>query len=172
LIQFLKSGVLKPPQAVTDAPPPNARHVGFIVPNFDEGSLLLKNAQGQFFRLSWEKKTENRRRALPPGDYHLMGYRIVRRDAKGDEWFISVTARGTQRVTVRAGQEQPVEVSETITVQCRAKPGGAGVEVQMMIMDKNQSGLSIYRNGKRIPMRYTVTDAQGKEVASGMMNYG
>lgn len=172
MIQFLKSGALKPPQAVTDAPPQNANNVGFIVPNFDEGSLLLKNAHGQFFRLSWEKKTENRRRALPPGSYSLMGYRIVRRDAKGDEWFVSVTARGTQRVTVHAGHEQQVKVSENVTVQCRAKPGGEGVEVQMMIMDAQHSGLSIYHNGKRIPIRYNITDAQGKEVASGTMNYG
>lgn len=157
---------------MTDAPPQNANNVGFIVPNFDEGSLLLKNAHGQFFRLSWEKKTENRRRALPPGNYSLMGYRIVRRDAKGDEWFISVTARGTRRVTVHAGYEQQVKVSETVTVQCRANSGGPGVELGMMIMDEHQSGLSIYHKGKRIPIRYTVTDAQGKEVASGTMNYG
>ncbi len=154
--------------------------MGFITPGFEEGSLLLKNEHGQFFRLAWEKgdlvssdnAAQDRRRALPPAVYTLTGYRIVRRDDKGSVWFVSATAQAIRRLTVSAGEEQKVSVDETILMQCKALPGDGNVTIQMMIQGEHHSGLTIYRDGKRIPMQYRMTDAQGKDITSGTMNYG
>src|SRR5688572_15185986 len=101
MIAYLRSGELKPPRPVASAPGPEAARAGFLTTNIEEGSLFLKCTAGDHYRLEWPKQppapaadsapqaVPNRRRALPPGDYTLTGYRVVRRDARAVEWFIS-----------------------------------------------------------------------------------
>src|SRR5262249_29701872 len=139
---------------------------------------------GEHYRLEWpqaqpapsadpaDRARSDRRRALPPGEYTLTGYRVVRRDAKSVEWFLSATGPNLRRLIVRAGEEQHVPVDETIHVTGGAHPDGRGVEIQVMIAGEKGSGLSIYRGGRRIEIGYRLADAQKQELARGTLNYG
>ncbi|GIS61850.1 MAG: hypothetical protein CM1200mP2_40750 [Planctomycetaceae bacterium] len=42
----------------------------------------------------------------------------------------------------------------------------------MTITGENESGLTIFRQGRRIAIQYRVLDAQGRAIASGVMKYG
>lgn len=184
LIAFLKTDELKPPRAVVAAPNKEAAAAGFLTASFAEGTLFLKSARGEHYRLEWPKEQRkpsaeptpkaapDRRRALPPGEYILTGYRVVRRDAKEVEWFISATSPNLRRVALKAGEEQRVQVDETIHLTALAQPSDGGVKIQAKITGEERSGMSIYRDGKRIEIGYRLVDAQKKELGSGTMHYG
>lgn len=178
---FLKSGALQGPRAVTTPPAKNEDQAGFVKPSFEEGSLLLKNKDGAFFRLVWQKKesgspaatvANDQRRALPPGDYTLTGYTIVRRDDQKKEWFLWATGRAIGKLTVRAGKEQQVRVDETIQARFTARSGVDSVLIQVAVSGEHHSGLSIFREGQRIPIHYHIASAQGQELATGTVEYG
>jgi hypothetical protein len=44
--------------------------------------------------------------------------------------------------------------------------------VQSNVQGLHGAGMTIYRNGKRIPMAYKITDSDGKLIESKGMNYG
>ena len=173
LIKYLSSGAVKPPTSVTSAPKSRTAAFGFIVPDFTLGSLLLKNEHGHFYRLSWEGERDGKKpRALPPGSYTLTGYRLIRKDSEGRQWFVSATSHGIRKLEVRPGEEQKVAIDDTIRIQKALLPAGDRADLRMMIQGEHQSGLSIYRDGKRIPIAYRVTDGRGAVLAQGSMTYG
>ncbi|GIS61851.1 MAG: hypothetical protein CM1200mP2_40760 [Planctomycetaceae bacterium] len=48
-------------------------------------------------------------RALDPGVYTVIGYRVMRRDKTGARWFVSATeTRGLKRISVLAGKRQRI----------------------------------------------------------------
>jgi hypothetical protein len=152
-----------------------------VVPGFEQGALLLADGAGRKFRLSWDQTSErrggkdnsaDRRRALPPGEYKLTGYRLIRKDAKGTEWFLSATGHLIRKVSIRAGETQKVDIPETVSIRQGLAKRGDRVDVQMSVLGEHHSGLSIYRAGKRIPVSYRIADALGREVARGEMKYG
>lgn len=177
---FLKSGALQGPRAVTAPPAKNEEQAGFVKPGFEEGSLLLKNKDGAFFRLVWQNKedgtpgtvADDLRRALLPGDYTLTGYTIVRRDDQKKEWFLWATGRAIRKLTVRAAEEQQVRVDETIQARFTARSGGDSIQIQVAISGEHHSGLSIFREGQRIPIHFHIASAQGHELATGTVEYG
>ena len=155
------------------APPAKEPGGGSVVVNFEEGSLFLKNGAGEYFRLEWAKGAPaDRRRALPAGDYTLTHYRIVRRDEKGSEWFIAATSRAIRKLTVKAGEELRVELTEFIGLNFRARVAGNGAVIQSGLSGEPCAGLSIYRDCKRIDLGYKIIDPAGKELAAGMLEYG
>ena len=171
MIKYLSSGAVKPPTAVTPRLPAKPAAAGFVLPGFERGSLILKNQHGEYFRLSWEgDRARKERLALPAGTYTLTGYRLIRRDTDGKEWFLSATSHGIRHIEVRPGAEQRVALDDTIRIQRGLAPNGA--QVQMMIQGEGHSGLSIYRNGKRIPIGYRITGEDGVVLAQGSMTYG
>ena len=44
--------------------------------------------------------------------------------------------------------------------------------LMMNVQGEGKSGMTIYAAEKRIPIHYRVFDRDGKELASGTMNYG
>jgi hypothetical protein len=184
MIAFLKSGELEPPHPVTVAPRKEATGIGFLTASFDEGTLFLKGSTGEHYRLEWpriqrapaadpaRKEVSDRRRALPPGEYTLTGYRVVRRDAKAVEWFLSATAFNLCRLIVRADEEQQVQIGDKIHLTGGAHPDAGRVEIQVMLAGEKGSGLSIYRDGKRIEIEYRLLDTQKNELARGTLKYG
>ena len=155
--------------------------------------MFLKNGQGEITRLEWEPmeadagdrgKSEKRShqpvardggrlRALPAGTYTLTGYRVGREDDQGASWFISVILAhyDKHQITVRPGEISQIEIDPTVAVSCRANATGKFI-VQAGLQGMHQAGLTIYRNGKRIPMGFSITAADGKLLESGGMNYG
>jgi len=183
LIEFFKTGVLESPRAIATAAHRDNEEVGFVAPSFDEGTIVLKNASDEFVRLEWPKtdrvtakKTDRpiatMRRPLPPGKYTVTNYRMVRRDHGGREWFISATGKNIRQIEVVAGQTHRLDLRPEIAMNCRVKMTASGVDVQAVIMGEHHAGLTIYRDGKRIPMEFVIVDADGKELASGPMTYG
>jgi hypothetical protein len=178
----LKSGKLTPPRAVTAAAKKDARGVGFVVASFERGSLMLKDADGQYIRLSWEndrkkdakkKESHARLRALKPGSYTLTGYRILRTDQEGKPWFISATSpHGIRKFTVREGEVSSIQLRDAIFVQCKVRPTDEGLRVMAGVQGEHHSGLSIYSDGKRIAMHYVVHGADGAKLSTGKMEYG
>ncbi len=150
--------------------------VGIVVPGFDRGSLFLKDEDGRYFRLAWEDDglvgPRNQRRALPPGRYTLTGYRVIRGDANGDDWFISVTSKDLRPIEVMWNRETLIDPSDTIDVKSRVGWTKDGVGIFMTVQGERSSGLTIYRSGKRIPITYSLYDPSGGKIANGDMKYG
>ncbi len=172
MIAFLKTDALPRPQRVTAPPAKDDGKSGILTPTFEEGSLLLKDRDGAHFRVGWQKDDADRRRVLPPGEYTLTGYTLVRRDPQGKEWFVGASGKRIRKLTVRAGEEQKVALDEAVFMQCRPVLGKGQVQVQMILQGEHHSGLTLYRDGKRVLVGYRLTDGQGKEVASGQLEYG
>ena len=145
---------------------------------------MLKDTDGRHVRLSWEngrpknkgakkKDSEGRLRALKPGTYTITNYRILRDDKQGKPWFISATsAHGIRKLTVRKGQINRVQLSDAIHVRCRVRPTDEGLRVTAGVQGEHHSGLSIYREGKRIAMHYVVRGPGGEKLSTGKMEYG
>ena len=113
-------------------------------------------------------------RALKPGRYSVTGYRISRTNDKGEDWFISgILPRHGRAIQVTPGKIIRLAFTPDITIACRghAAPDGR-FAVRAMIAGKDRSGLSIYRNGKRISMAYKISAADGEKLEAGKMNYG
>lgn len=163
------------PQAIASPPAADAGAVAVITPTFDEGSLLVTDAHGKFFRLLWPAKDggkEDRRRALSPGKYRLTGYHLVRRDTQGKEWFIWVNLHAGRPLTAHAGDSLPVKTDDTITLTCKAKAAVGAVEIMAAVTGDHHAGLTIYKEGKRIPLHYRITGRDNQVLATGTLEYG
>ena len=113
------------------------------------------------------------RRALRPGVYTLVSYRIVRRDKKGTRWHLSATeSRGVSRFAIVAGKTKALELDPAVAVDVAARRVTSGVRVQASVTGESEAGLTIYRNSRRIAVEYRILDRQGALVASGPMKYG
>ena len=158
---------------------------------------MLRDAKKRVLRIAWEPRTpkdikpKNRRkgtpvgrklkasaavnnsRALDPGVYNVIGYRVIRHDKAGVGWFVSGTeSRGIKRITVVAGSRQKIDIDPAIAVDCVSLRTKTGLRILMTITGHNESGLTIFRQGRRIGIEYRVLDEQGRSVAEGVMKYG
>ena len=197
MIRFLRSGALKPPRTIHRPPKAGSTGYGLVVPSFDEGVVVLRDAKRHVVRVAWEtltpkvtkpkkpkkrvpsvqkrrkRATGNNSRALDPGVYTIIGYRVIRRDKTGTLWFVSATeTRGLKRISVTAGKRQRIAIDPAIAVDCAALRSKTGLRILMTITGENESGLTIFRQGRRIAIEYRVLDAQGRAIASGVMKYG
>lgn len=184
LIEFLKQGTLDAPRAVTTARADRVENAGFVTASFGEGEAILKDDHGDHFRLVWadsavrqpdrtkDNAATDARRPLAPGSYSVVSYRIVRRDDQGTEWFISASGQPVGKLRVTSGAEVRLDIKAEISMECRVKSTGQGVNVQAMIAGAHKAGLTIYRDGTRVPMSYAIRDSDGREIASGPMGFG
>ena len=144
--------------------------VGYVTLSEGIGALLVKDADGQDWRLSWEgdESGADRRRALPQGSYDVTGYRLIDRSREDELWHISATGVRHWRLEVDAGETEEVEIDATVHM----RSGMRGKRATMSIVGMHGAGLSIYKDGRRIPINFRVTDSQGEVLAKGPMNYG
>ena len=153
---------------------------GYVVCDLEEGELFLRGPAHKVYRLKWRKTDKDRRRVLPVGRYSVTGYRVVRRDKKGVPWFISTTSHGYRKLVVRSNREARVRVDPVVLVNVRAEMEAGTLHAQMTIngkrpgrlLRKHPIGLSIYRDGKRIPVGYRFLDRRGQVIARGTFKYG
>jgi hypothetical protein len=163
------------PRVVAEPPSSAQRDHGFVTAAFAEGTLLLRDEQDNYLRLEWGSASQpatDARRALPPGSYELTGYRITRRDDNGVAWFVAATGHAIQRIQIRSGQTTAVKVGDAVQFQLTARRRGQAVVLQTPVAGDAHAGLSVYRDGRRITLRYRVTDADGRELAAGDLRYG
>lgn len=136
---------------------------------FDRSSVLLRTGEGKFVRLDWEAGGGAEKSiVLAPGTYQIRGYRILRRGKDGADWFISGIPPKPIDVLVQSGRTLTLLSDDTIVIASKNASGNLGMEIRGL----QRSGVSIYRDGKRIPISYELLDAAGKVVESGRMNYG
>jgi len=154
------------------APDAVAADEAVLVPALAEGvrgaAAFLRDERGLVRRVSWERDEADRRRALPAGTYELVGYRLLARDAAGVAWHVSAGGKTLRTLELAAGEETRLELDPTIHLQRRLN----GRAVEVAVQGEAQSGLSIYRDGKRIPLAYRVLDARGAVLAEGPITYG
>lgn len=168
MIEYLEQKPLQLP-IVLDAPSAPQAGEGSLSTNLKAGVVLLEDAKGQAFRLSWQasEAAAERSRSLPAGAYKLRTYRILG-EADGVQWHVSASAPKIQMLEIRAGQETPLELAMGIEIDAKRH----GQRAQMSITGHRGAGLSIYRDGVRIPMGYRILDRHGEELITGAMTYG
>lgn len=179
LIEFLQARTLKSPVAITSAKHKATETNGFVQPGFEEGSVLLKNEHGEFFRLEWPRTAANQdhtefatERPIAPGRYTIVNYRMVKQADDGSEWFTSSIANDIRTFELIAGQTVHLDLKPEIAMEVAAVFADGGIQIGAAIMGDGGGGLTIYRAGKRIPLDFVVVDAEGRELASGAMEYG
>lgn len=145
--------------------------IGSVKTSFAKGAILVANDAGKVFRLSWEvEKSSNR--FLKAGNYTVRGYRIIKKDQNGKVWHISTMGPEIKSFIVSDGKETRLDINSEIVLNSGLMAKKGAVQVTMEITGENRSGLSIYANGKRIPIGYELLDSQGKLKVSGSMTYG
>ncbi len=146
----------------------------WVVPSFESGAVLLRAEDGSVLRLSWEDEpaAENtgaeRRRELAAGRYTLVGYRLIARDERKRTWHVSASAVKGVTLDVQAGRENRLEIEPTIQIVERVQSDGMSVSVQGI----SGAGLSIYKEGKRIPLGFRRLDEEGRKLGEGKIAYG
>lgn len=172
MVEWLRSGSIPAPKRVETPPLESESGLGSVTASFEEGSLIVSSPKGELVRLAWEPRDaftmpSDRRRPLEPGEYRLVGYRVVRRDAAGARWHVSATGK-MRKLVVEDGRDLRVEVDERVHVAQRFDGKSAGMEIR----GEGGAGLTIYREGKRIGVPYRVLGEGGAELARGDMRYG
>ena len=121
-------------------------------------------------RLSWEgteAADADRRRALPAGDYRLISYRILMQEGE-DAWHVSATGPSIRKVSIGPGEDLRIEVDPRIQIASRFHNS----RISIAVRGENKAGLSIYKNGSRIPIGFRLVTEDGDELASGDLEYG
>lgn len=148
-----------------EATTPITKGMGAVTSNLERGELFLRDEEGKVYRLRWTAGEDDQERSLPLGTYVLVGYRIVE-----GKWHLS--ASGGRRKVVVGETPTRVIVSKGVAIDFRAKPRGSQLSLQMGIAGGDGLGMSIFKDGARIPIRYRLTGKKDAEVAAGPMNYG
>ncbi len=65
-----------------------------------------------------------------------------------------------------------IDVGATVAFVGHAKMRGAALRLGFSVKSKENRGLSVYRDGARVPMTYEILDAKRKVLATGAMSYG
>jgi hypothetical protein len=129
------------------------------------GEVFLKGAR-EAVRLRWDEGEAGQARLVSEGTYRVFGYRLV----EGD-WMLSTTGGRRELEVVRA-QPQRLEPSAALHLALRARRQRGGVRVQVQITNGQGQGVTLYQHGKRVPLTYTLLDAEGGELAAGPLRYG
>ena len=133
----------------------------------------MRGSDGKLTRLAWETRGETtpdstRARTLPAGEYTLVGYRIVDRSRAGEVWHLSGSGLKLRKIAVPASGDLRIDIAPKLSLKQRFDGGSAGMEIR----GADGAGVSIYKNGHRIPVGYRVLGDKGEELARGKMNYG
>ncbi|MHC4407516.1 MAG: hypothetical protein ACYS0E_05590 [Planctomycetota bacterium] len=167
LISWLKSKKRKPPMRL-DGPPQETDGGVDVKPAFDAGSIMVQRGD-RLVTLHWTKDDKDRRRRLPAGEYLLRTTRLER-EKEGAWWFLSSTGPAKQKV--RVAKRTKLKIDDTVHFRSIARRRGSKLQLGFGITTKDKRGLSVYRDGKRVPVKYKLFDKKGKVLASGTMNYG
>ncbi len=139
-----------------------------VTSNIPVGSVVLSGKQG-LVRLTWKKG--QREHYLSPGDYRIRNLRVVEKKGK-ETWFLSSTQPRGRALQVEAGSPLHLRLTRGILFGGKARWKGRELMLGFGLRDSQGRGLSIYRNGKRVPIRYELLSSSGKRLQSGEMNYG
>lgn len=124
---------------------------------------MLQGHHGEFV-LVWDPKGPAPE--APPGKYKVRTTRIAR-----DNFLIS--SAGVPEPSIEIGAEKAeLKLDETVKFEGHAKRKGARLELGFAIKGADGRGLTVYKDGVRVPVTYKVLAADGAVLAEGTMNYG
>lgn len=101
----------------------------------------------------------------PPGTYRVRATWIARGD-----FLISAAAGPEPTLTVKDRAE--LKVDETVRFGGHAKRQGGKLDLGFSITGSDGRGLTVYKDGTRVPVTYKVLAKDGEVLAQGTMNYG
>jgi len=169
LIRWLKSEATKRPTRI-DTPPHESSAGAHVQPAFAAGSMTLQRGD-QLVSLVWSAKDKDRRRALTAGTYALRTTRLER-EKEGAWWFLSSTGPAVGEIQVTQRAPTKLTIDDVVVFEGNAKLHGKKLQLGFSITGSDKRGLSIYKNGKRVPVTYKVKNRKGRVLARGQMNYG
>ena len=175
MIAYLESDAVTRPMSVTSAvESEGAAPMGRVTSTIEHGELFLhpKGDKQTWYRLRWAQDDEDRARPLPPGTYAVTGYRQLKTAEDGKPWIWSTASAGYRQIEVKAGETAHVEVRDWIGLNTRALFKKGKHRVGLLFLAEQKLGNTLYRNGKRIAIRWQCLDAQGEVLADGPMRYG
>jgi hypothetical protein len=144
--------------------------VAWTEPTFGAGSATVVRGD-RLYRLAWPLDDKDKRRMLAPGKYIVRTTRIERK--KGEStWFFSASSPKGRPLTVERTGRTKLALSDRLMLKGHAKPKGKGLQLGFGLRCTDGRGVSVYRDGKRIAVRYRVLDKNGNTLAKGAMNYG
>lgn len=169
LATYLRAKPLPLPSVVGASRVATSGPQGEVTASFERGALIVQHADGRAFRVTWEGVGDrgSQPRALPVGTYKVRGYRVLADDAAGVPWMLSSSGASLGVFTVAAGKTTAVPSDGTVRLVKQRR----GQTVSVAVQGHAHAGLTVYRNGKRIPMGYRLV-AEGKVVDEGPMAYG
>lgn len=136
------------------------------------GAVLLRDTDDNEIRLSWDRKGQaGEVRALEPGRYRVVGYRLEKKSDDGTEWMLTASSARFAELTVVAGKVVDVPVPKAIRQSGQVRSRGMNANV-MMMMAFGRGGVTIYRDGERIPMPFRVVNVAGRSIGGGNIDYG
>lgn len=88
-------------------------------------------------------------------------------------WFLSATAVSGESLELRSGKRTELAIEPSVTASLTAQRDGRAALLSLSAHGPLASpAITIYRGGKRVPLRYEVLDARGRILAGGDMQYG
>jgi hypothetical protein len=96
----------------------------------------------------------------------MVTYRLVE-----GPWHLSVTGQ-LGLIAIRAGAVTPLELRDGVKVNLRANALLGDVQAQVQVLGPRGGGLSIYRDGKRVPLTCKLVDRANAELGSAALRYG
>ncbi len=141
---------------------------------FDQGAVLLapveKTDAPGGFRLVWGKGEAGAAREVPVGRYRVRNY-AIEAEHESATWVLSASGKAGADVVVEEGKETRIEIDRRVHVKLTAVTG-KGLAVNLGIFGDSHMGLSLFRDGKRVDVSYSVVDEGGNERANGPLAYG
>lgn len=115
---------------------------------------------------------------LAPGKYRVRSTRIAR-----EGWLISSAGAPWPEFVVKDAAKEPprlmdvalaarLEVGETVRFEGRAKRQGKKLQLGFVLKGTDGRGLTVYKEGVRVPVTYKVLGKGGERLAEGTMTYG
>ena len=143
--------------------------VGRIIPGQGVSSLKIAGPAGTF-----ELDGNSGFVEVPQGQYRLVGYEVVRKDANGVAWCAhGAGGDGDKAIVVRAGSETKLGFGEPFTWLLEASPDGPGQHsLHLSLRDANARGARMTRDGDMPPINLRITNADKTYDCTFTMEYG
>lgn len=151
-----------------DTPPAKETRPGKLAVNFDKGALYLVPDSGDPVRAVWWGHEKRRPIFLPPGRYRVKNV-AVEKAHEGASWFVSATGGG-RTITIQEGEETKFEVDSGVYVKPHTRFLKNELQLLLGVSDDGRAGLTVAKDGKRIPIGYEIFDDK-KKLADGAMTY-
>jgi len=134
--------------------------------------LLVPEADGDPVRVVWKSEQGKEVRTIAAGTYRVQHYAMTRRDRQDVEWQLWASGSKGRIVKIEEGADPlTLRLDPRIHLRTTARWADRGLRVGIAPTGDRGMGVTIMRDGKRIPAKYRVLGSEGI-TAKGAMAYG